>query len=201
MPLPSGGAGNGTVYASNKQFASGFTWARTGTSLLEFRFGWGATRGRQEPGGARHAERLRDVRHHRPADRPADLRRPADDSSSRGYADLGRQATNPQWQYPTMWNPKVNYTWVTGRHSLKTGLRVPAHLDRGAGRQPALRPRRLRRPVHPADRRLVEQPLQPGRLHVRLPQPVRAQQHPDRQPAAADALHLPPGRLAGERTT
>ena len=38
-----------------------------------------------------------------------------------GYADLGRQATNPQWQYPTMWNPKINYTWVTGKHSLKTG--------------------------------------------------------------------------------
>ena len=38
-----------------------------------------------------------------------------------GYSDLGRQATNPQWQYPTVFNPKVNYTWLQGRHSLKTG--------------------------------------------------------------------------------
>ena len=38
-----------------------------------------------------------------------------------GYSDLGRQATNPQWQYPTVYNPKVNYTWLSGRHSLKTG--------------------------------------------------------------------------------
>src|SRR5262249_21195874 len=38
-----------------------------------------------------------------------------------GYSNLGRQATNPQWQWPTVWNPKVNYTWLLGRHSLKTG--------------------------------------------------------------------------------
>ena len=39
----------------------------------------------------------------------------------RGYSDLGRQATNPQWQYPTVYNPKVNYTWTAGAHSFKTG--------------------------------------------------------------------------------
>ncbi|MDP2391106.1 MAG: TonB-dependent receptor, partial [Acidobacteriota bacterium] len=38
-----------------------------------------------------------------------------------GFSDLGRQATNPQWQYPTVINPKINYTWLQGRHSLKTG--------------------------------------------------------------------------------
>ena len=38
-----------------------------------------------------------------------------------GFSDLGRQATNPQWQYPEVFNPKINYTWVVGKHSLKTG--------------------------------------------------------------------------------
>ncbi len=38
-----------------------------------------------------------------------------------GYSSFGRQATNPQWQYPFLFNPKVNYTWVKGRHSLKVG--------------------------------------------------------------------------------
>ena len=38
------------------------------------------------------------------------------------FTDLGRQATNPQWQYPTAFNPKVNYTRTLGRHSVKTGL-------------------------------------------------------------------------------
>ena len=38
-----------------------------------------------------------------------------------GYAAFGRQATNPQWQYPTVWNPKVNYSWLMGRQSFKAG--------------------------------------------------------------------------------
>ena len=37
-----------------------------------------------------------------------------------GYSDLGRQATNPQWQYPTVLNPNVNDTWTRGgAHSFK----------------------------------------------------------------------------------
>ena len=38
-----------------------------------------------------------------------------------GYSDLGRQATNPQWQYPTVYNPKINYTWTRRSHSFKSG--------------------------------------------------------------------------------
>ena len=38
-----------------------------------------------------------------------------------GLSDLGRQATNPQWQYPTVYNPKVNYTRIVDRHSIKSG--------------------------------------------------------------------------------
>ena len=73
--------------------------------------------------------------------------------SSTGYSDLGRQATNPQWQYPTVYNPKVNYTWTTRRALVQERLRVPAHRHRSAGRQPALRPRHLQRVVHAAGRR------------------------------------------------
>ena len=100
-----------------------------------------------------------------------------------GYSDLGRQATNPQWQYPTVFNPKINYSWLNGRALAQGRLRVPARAHRGAGRQPALRPRPVRRPVHPAGRRRGrQQPLQPGRLHVRPALDLRAQQHPGRQP-------------------
>src|SRR5262249_54373952 len=38
-----------------------------------------------------------------------------------GYAAFGRQATNPQWQYPTVYNPKLNYSLLLGRQSLKAG--------------------------------------------------------------------------------
>ena len=38
-----------------------------------------------------------------------------------GYSQLGRQATNPQFQNPSNVDPRVNYSWMWGRHSLKTG--------------------------------------------------------------------------------
>src|SRR6266508_2188217 len=38
-----------------------------------------------------------------------------------GFSQLGRQATNPQFQNPFSVNPRVNYTFSLGRHSLKTG--------------------------------------------------------------------------------
>ncbi len=40
---------------------------------------------------------------------------------SGGFNSFGRQSTNPQWQNPSLLDPKVNYTWVKGRHSLKFG--------------------------------------------------------------------------------
>jgi hypothetical protein len=40
---------------------------------------------------------------------------------SGGFTSFGRQSTNPQWQNPSLLDPKVNYTWVKGKHSLKLG--------------------------------------------------------------------------------
>ena len=42
-------------------------------------------------------------------------------SISGGYTAFGRQSTNPQWQDPAFMDPKLNYTWVVGKHSLKFG--------------------------------------------------------------------------------
>jgi hypothetical protein len=39
-----------------------------------------------------------------------------------GFSQFGRQATNPQFQNPTAWDPKFNYSWVMGRHALKAGF-------------------------------------------------------------------------------
>jgi Carboxypeptidase regulatory-like domain/TonB-dependent Receptor Plug Domain len=38
-----------------------------------------------------------------------------------GFTGFGRQSTNPQWQNPALIDPKVNFTWVKGRHSMKFG--------------------------------------------------------------------------------
>jgi hypothetical protein len=38
-----------------------------------------------------------------------------------GFTGFGRQSTNPQWQDPALMDPKVNFTWVKGNHSMKFG--------------------------------------------------------------------------------
>jgi hypothetical protein len=40
---------------------------------------------------------------------------------SGGFTGFGRQTTNPQFQNPSLMDPKINYTWVKGNHSLKFG--------------------------------------------------------------------------------
>lgn len=119
LPLPSGGSGNGHIYAKNKQFVLGSTWARA-ASLFEVRFGYSWTQGGKNPPalgstGASEAFGL--------AGLPNDPRIAGGLPTQliSGYSDLGRQATNPQWQYPTVYNPKVNYTWTLRSHSFKTG--------------------------------------------------------------------------------
>jgi Carboxypeptidase regulatory-like domain len=42
-------------------------------------------------------------------------------TSISGFTSFGRQSTNPQWQNPSLLDPKVNFTWVKGKHSLKFG--------------------------------------------------------------------------------
>ncbi|HET9314874.1 MAG TPA: carboxypeptidase regulatory-like domain-containing protein, partial [Vicinamibacteria bacterium] len=120
LPLPSGGAGNGFTYVTSKQLATGLTWARE-RQLLEFRFAWSNTSAGKNPPalgtpGAQEAYGITGL----PTDPRVAGGLPTQLIS--GYADLGRQATNPQWQFPTVWNPKVNYTRGMGRHSLKLGL-------------------------------------------------------------------------------
>ena len=40
---------------------------------------------------------------------------------SGGFTAFGRQTTNPQFQNPALLDPKLNYTYVFGKHSLKFG--------------------------------------------------------------------------------
>ncbi len=120
LPLPSGGDGNAFTYARNKQVALGVTSTPTSLSLLEVRFGWSNTEGGKDPAAIGTASAL-DA--YGIAGLPSDPRVSGGLLTQliTGYSTLGRQATNPQWQYPTVYNPKVNYTWLAGRHSLKSG--------------------------------------------------------------------------------
>ena len=117
VPLPSGGGGNGNIYARNKQLVLGTTYTPTNTSLLEVRFGWSSTEGGKNPPALGSSDDFG------LSGLPTDPRISGGLPSQTitGITALGRQATNPQWQYPTVYNPKVNYTWLMGRQSLKAG--------------------------------------------------------------------------------
>ena len=120
IPLPSGGGGNAQTYVTNKQLAAGMTYMPSATSLFEARFGWSRTTAGKNPAALGSTSAL---------DTYGITGLPTDPRVSGGlptqittvHSDLGRQATNPQWQYPTVYNPKINYTWIAGRQSLKTG--------------------------------------------------------------------------------
>lgn len=119
---PSGGGGNSSTYVRNRQFSGGVTYQPGGASLLEIRMGWSNTEGGKDPNaivnrepGALEAYGISGL--------PTDPRVSGGLMTQQitGLTELGRQATNPQWQYPTVLNPKINYSWLSGRHSLKTG--------------------------------------------------------------------------------
>ena len=123
IPLPSGGAGNGHIYARNRQFVLGATWIPSGRSLLEARLGYSWTQAGKNP-PALGSDSAHD-QFGLPG-LPADPRIAGGLPTQliTGYSDLGRQATNPQWQYPTVYNPKVNYTWTRSAHSFKSGYEL-----------------------------------------------------------------------------
>ena len=120
IPLPSGGGGNGNIYARNKQLVARHDLRRRADRRCSKSGSAGRTR-RAARIRRRSARARSTLRHHRAADRRAHRRRPAVADASPAIPAFGRQATNPQWQYPTVCNPKVNYSWLMGRQSLKAG--------------------------------------------------------------------------------
>lgn len=120
IPGPSGGDGNGFIRALNQQIAGAFTFAMDPTSLLEVRFGASRTIAGKEPFGL-GGPSMRAL--YGIAGLSEDSRLTGGLTAQRisGFTNLGRQATNPQWQHPYVYNPKVNYSKVLSKHSLKMG--------------------------------------------------------------------------------
>lgn len=119
-PGPSGGDANGFIHAIQQQAAIGYTWAVTPTSLVEGRFGFDHVLGGKSPpylGGPNVAAE------YGIEGEPSSLGGGFPTEIVTGFSNptFGRQATNPQFQNPTSFNPKINYSRVKGRHSIKTG--------------------------------------------------------------------------------
>jgi hypothetical protein len=119
-PGASGGDANGFIHAIQQQAALGYTWAVTPTSLVEFRFGFDHVLGGKSPpflGGPNIAAEYGIL------GEPSSLAGGFPTQVITGFSSptFGRQATNPQFQNPTSFNPKLNYSMVKGRHSIKLG--------------------------------------------------------------------------------
>ena len=119
IPGPSGGNANGNVYVQTKQAVAGATWTISPTSILEFRLGIDYTRGGKNPatlGGPTAGFTI-------PGE-PIDpsLGGGLITSGLSGFTSLGRQSSNPQYQDPFVGDPKINYTKILSRHSLKMGF-------------------------------------------------------------------------------
>ena len=117
IPLPLDGQANGTIRILDQQVALGYTHLFGANKIVDARFGLSRTKagkytlsiGQNDftiPG-------LQDV--------PSFIAGGLPSISITDFTSFGRQSTNPQWQNPALLDPKVNYTWVKGKHSLKFG--------------------------------------------------------------------------------
>lgn len=117
---PSGGAQNGLIRAMTQQLAAGVTHVVTAASVLEFRLGISRTRAGKHPpymGGPS----MRELYGITGLPEERELTGGLTPQAVTGYSAMGRQATNPQYQYPDLINPRVSYTWSRRKQTLKFG--------------------------------------------------------------------------------
>jgi hypothetical protein len=118
---PDGGDGNGYVRVLDQNAAAGYTWSITPTSLLDLRMGFSHVLGGKFPPflGGPSAQDLYGLSG---LSTSPFLTGGLNTQNVSGFSGFGRQATNPQFQNPTNWDPKANYSWMKGRHALKFGV-------------------------------------------------------------------------------
>lgn len=116
----SGGNNLGTLDTFNQQGIAGLTWAKSATEVLEYRFAvtrLGMDRLPAQVGGPSMRELfgitgLPEGPRIQGGVTPQDIQ---------GFPRFGRQSTNPQAQFPTSINSRLNLSKTAGRHNLKMG--------------------------------------------------------------------------------
>jgi Carboxypeptidase regulatory-like domain/TonB-dependent Receptor Plug Domain len=117
LPLPLDGQTNGRANILDQQVAAGYTHLFGSNKVLEARFGISKTKaGKYTLSIGDNALTIPGL----PTDPTVAGGLPST-SISGGFTAFGRQSTNPQWQNPTLIDPKLNYSWVRGNHSMKFG--------------------------------------------------------------------------------
>ena len=118
---PAGGNANTNVHIYNRQIAVGTTYVITPSSLVDFRIGIGTNQGAKAPYGVGTPGLLAaaGITDGLPTD-PL-IVRSLNAQSVTGFTQFGTQPASPQFQNPSVINPKANYTMVHGIHSMKIG--------------------------------------------------------------------------------
>ena len=115
---PAGGNANGFVHIFNRQIAGGVTRVFNQNSILDARFAYTHTDGGKSPYGAGLPSLMAGI-----PGLPTDPQvvRSLNVQSVNNYSQFGNQGSNPQFQNPSVYNPKVNYTRIVGRSTYKVG--------------------------------------------------------------------------------
>ncbi|MFZ0339457.1 MAG: carboxypeptidase regulatory-like domain-containing protein, partial [Terracidiphilus sp.] len=123
IPGVAGDNGDGQVYAPIKAIDAGATWTINPVSVLEARFGFSTMQAGKKPieAGGPSMLALFNI-----PGLPTDPQYTGGVTYQYfidgGFTSLGRLWTSPQYQNPTIWDPKANYTRLMGSHSLKAGV-------------------------------------------------------------------------------
>jgi hypothetical protein len=116
IPLPLDGQTNGTIRVLDQQVALGYTKLIGANQVIDARVGLSRTKaGKYSLSIGNTALTIPGL----PTNPIVAGGLPT--TSITNFTAFGRQSTNPQWQDPAVLDPKINYTRVWGKHSLKFG--------------------------------------------------------------------------------
>jgi len=116
IPLPLDGQTNGKIRILNQQIALGYTHLMGTNKVIDARLGLSRTKaGKYTLSIGNNAFTIPGL----PTNPVVAGGLPS--IGITGFSGFGRQSTNPQWQNPALLDPKVNFSWMKGNHSLKFG--------------------------------------------------------------------------------
>jgi hypothetical protein len=118
IPIPLDGQTNGNIRILDQQIALGYTYLLGANKVLDARLGLDRTK------AGKFNLSIGNTAFNGIPGLPTNNAVVAGGLPSigiTGFTGFGRQSTNPQWQDPALLDPKVNFTWVRGKHSMKFG--------------------------------------------------------------------------------
>jgi hypothetical protein len=120
IPGETSSPANAYVEVLNQQLALGVTRTLSKSSLLEVRFGVSRTDAGKTAFGTGTANMLEG---YGISGLPTDavFSGGLTQQSVSGWTAWGRQTSNPQFQNPLVYDARLNYSWIAGGHTIKTG--------------------------------------------------------------------------------